>query len=54
MTSYRLRSDEISSLEFRPVYTYTDFDSDTQSVHSNPNIDPQNTQIVPYPDSDAE
>ena len=37
--------------------TENDSDSDTQntqSVHSNPNIDPQNTQIVPYLDSDAE
>ena len=36
------------------IETQNDFDSDTQSVHSNTNIDSQNTQIVPYRDSDAE
>ena len=36
------------------IETQNDFDSDTQSVHSNTNIDSQNTQIVPYVDNDAE
>ena len=36
------------------IETQNDFDSDTQSVHSNTNIDSQNTQTVPYDDNDAE